>query len=502
MIKSNLKKIAAIGMCCSLVASGSVWAMLSDTPRDDRLRNVLIDTDNPILKNQMEIDQFLFVTNVEDIENAGFTVTHTSPQENYVEIGILPYNEVNSEYLYNIFGKDKIKVVEGVQAVLLPISAEYTRPQTDGIAIKVNSKWLQLDVEPFIENGRTLVPLRGVMEELGAEVTWNGTERSVEVNKEDISIKLLIGNDNALVTRKTKGEISEENIKLDVPAKIVNDRTFIPGRFVSETIGANVDWDHNLRAMIVETDTTNEDGIENTDEEISIDYEVVDTNDIEENENLSKWYQENSDKKGIYYINDGEWKYVLVAAGEKPTGGYHVKVDKVYKTTPETAYVNAKIISPDKDSMVTMALTYPRVLIRFYKSDTEKVEGKFIDSKTIVNDQQDDIGKSLKTMGKAISVDEVKEMKLYTLMQEEIKTFTDYEIEKIIDVLNINPTYTGAYITLLAGNNIQITLKDGGNISITSYGNKEHVILSGEINGQYIGYCIVAPSVGSILLEN
>lgn len=54
---------------------------------------------------------------------------------------------------------------------------------------------------------------------------------------------------------------------------------------------------------------------------------------------------------------------------------------------------------------------------------------------------------------------------------------------------------------MLAGNNIKIKLKDGTIVTVTSYGNENHVVLSGEVNGEYVGGCIIAPEVGKILLD-
>ncbi|MBE6043173.1 copper amine oxidase N-terminal domain-containing protein [Clostridium sporogenes] len=65
------------------------------------------------------------------------------------------------------------------------------------VRVKVNGEFLQLDVDPFIENNRTLIPLRGVMESLGAEVKWNQEEQKVEVYTEDVTIELVIGEDTA-----------------------------------------------------------------------------------------------------------------------------------------------------------------------------------------------------------------------------------------------------------------------------------------------------------------
>lgn len=367
--------------------------------------------------------------------------------------------------------------------------------QKKGVTIILNGKELKLDVEPFIENDRTLIPVRGVMEGLGAVVGWNAKDRVVTVDKEDISIKLTIGSDVAVVTREG---VKEEKIKLDVPAMIVNDRTFIPGRFVTETIGADVNWKPEIRAMVINTKKDAEPEYESGQ---IIEYEIVNAKEISENETLSKWYENNYKEKGIYSIADGEWMYVLVAAGEKNTGGYNVEVDSVVKTSSDTAYVYARLISPDMHSIVTMAFTYPNVLIKFNKNDIVLVEGEIVDNKYNKEPIKDETGESLMEMGKAIPVELVKEMKLYTLFDEEIKTFTKEETEKIIDILNSSKTYTGAYIAMLAGNNIKMKLNTGEMLTLTSYGNEEHVILSGEVNGEYVGGCIIAPEVGKILLD-
>lgn len=71
--------------------------------------------DENILNKQRDIDQYVFDQYKDEIAEKGFEVTHTGTFQNYVEIGIMPYNAENTEYLYNIFGRDIIKVVEGRQ---------------------------------------------------------------------------------------------------------------------------------------------------------------------------------------------------------------------------------------------------------------------------------------------------------------------------------------------------------------------------------------------------
>lgn len=513
MKKLNLKKAAAIGMCCAIVSSGAAFAMTRDNLHVEVLPRIEIGIDDALLQKQREIDRHVFSTHAADIAQLGFTVTHTGPKENYIEVGILPYSEANANYLYKVLGKDKVRVVEGVQAILLPTNLIDTGNKAidnDGLKvnrgpinmqsaqIQINGRLISVDVEPFIENSRTLIPLRGVMENLGARVEWHPAQRIAEVKTDDINIKLVIGEDTAKVIRNIDGVLKEEIIKLDVAAKLVDNRTFIPGRFVAETLGAKVQWDNSSRRMIIETDNRYHIiGVER-----AIDFEVVNPWNISSNENLYKWYQENFRREGIHTMVDGQWRYVLLSAGEKPTGGYSVQVTSITEVTPGTAYIHGVLNVPGMEDFVTQAFTYPSALVRFNKGNIEKLQGDLVDtSQNPGNVFEEEIGKSLKEMGKSISVDSIKEMKLYSLMDEELKIFSKEEISKIVLHLNSNPTYNGAYIMMLAGNNIKITLNNGDIIQLTSYGFKDHVILSGKINGEYVSHCIVSPEVGVILLS-
>lgn len=93
------------------------------------------------------------------------------------------------------------------------------------------------DQKPFIDTSvnRTYVPVRFVSEALGAEVGWDQTTKTVTINKDDQQILLTIDSDKATVG-------ADQVVTLDAPAALVNDRTVVPLRFVSEVLGAKVDW--------------------------------------------------------------------------------------------------------------------------------------------------------------------------------------------------------------------------------------------------------------------
>ena len=106
-------------------------------------------------------------------------------------------------------------------------------------------------VEAQIINSRTMVPMRKIFELLGASIEWNGETQTVLATKNSTTIKLQIGNEVAEVNRNGKNE----KVKLDSKPIIVNSRTLVPLRFISESLDKQVGWDsENQTAIIVDYD--------------------------------------------------------------------------------------------------------------------------------------------------------------------------------------------------------------------------------------------------------
>ena len=111
------------------------------------------------------------------------------------------------------------------------------------VSVKINGEIQTYDQPPVILNDRTLVPLRGIFEALGAVVSWDEKNRTVTATKDGNMIKLTIGSKIALKNGLT--------INLDQPPQLINDRTMVPVRFVSEALGAEVDWDETTRTVSI-----------------------------------------------------------------------------------------------------------------------------------------------------------------------------------------------------------------------------------------------------------
>jgi lactocepin len=113
----------------------------------------------------------------------------------------------------------------------------------DSPYINVNGISKAIDSEgsrPVIKNGRTLLPVRVLIESLGGSVSWNADTRQVGIELNGHSILLTIDSNCALVDG-IKTKIDPSN--LEVVPVIINGRTYLPVRFIAENLGAMVDWD-------------------------------------------------------------------------------------------------------------------------------------------------------------------------------------------------------------------------------------------------------------------
>ncbi len=122
-------------------------------------------------------------------------------------------------------------------AVFLLTSLTANPAFADGIHVHVNQEDVNFpDAKPYInEDGRTMVPLRFISEQLGASVTWDGQKKQVNMQMNSRTISLPIGEKVIYVDHSP--------IPFDTMAVILENRTMVPLRFISEAFGARVHWD-------------------------------------------------------------------------------------------------------------------------------------------------------------------------------------------------------------------------------------------------------------------
>lgn len=131
---------------------------------------------------------------------------------------------------------EEIKDIKALRTVLGGETV-YIARGAEEIGVTIGGEYLDFDVTPMMETGRVLVPMRQIFEALGADLTWDAETSTVTAVKGDTTITLTIGSAEALKNGKT--------ITLDVPAKLVNGRTMIPIRFISESLGYDVKWNND-----------------------------------------------------------------------------------------------------------------------------------------------------------------------------------------------------------------------------------------------------------------
>lgn len=135
------------------------------------------------------------------------------------------------------------------------VSTEKTTEETqvktdDSIKVVVDGKEIIFtDQAPIIKNDRTMIPLRGVLETLGIDIVWNAEEQSITAKRGDSYALFKIG--------ETTLKIAEGEINLDVAPEIINDRTMIPLRAVTESFGAEVAWDADTKTVTITDEIAN-----------------------------------------------------------------------------------------------------------------------------------------------------------------------------------------------------------------------------------------------------
>ena len=131
-------------------------------------------------------------------------------------------------------------------ALSMPVFAD------DVITVLVNGEQVTFtDVAPYIEEGRTLVPMRTIFETLGAVVEWDGETKTI-ISYDPVS--------NVSITMQADSKtmfINEEPVELDVPATIVGDRTVVPLRAIAEGMNSNVGWDQDTKTVTIEKNINN-----------------------------------------------------------------------------------------------------------------------------------------------------------------------------------------------------------------------------------------------------
>lgn len=114
------------------------------------------------------------------------------------------------------------------------------------ITVRVNgNNVLFADTHPQKVEGRVLVPIRGVLEDIGADISWNEATQTVKAKVGERDLEIRLGSRTALVNGQT--------VSLRVPAMRIGGSTMVPLRFISEALGASVEWSEPRQMVSITT---------------------------------------------------------------------------------------------------------------------------------------------------------------------------------------------------------------------------------------------------------
>ena len=128
-------------------------------------------------------------------------------------------------------------------ALIFSLIPVYASPQTDDVTVYMNGEKMEFDVPPVIINDRTMVPMRAIFEKLGCIVAWDDSSQQAIGFKNGKKVVVSIGNNTAYVDGKFQ--------EIDQPPVLLNDRTLVPLRFVSEAYGCEVGWDDATQTVTI-----------------------------------------------------------------------------------------------------------------------------------------------------------------------------------------------------------------------------------------------------------
>ena len=214
-------------------------------------------------------DSFIIIL---DRTPPGILVNSTSPSTPnlFIKLNIKTVDAVNlyingdkkeetecTEFIKLKIGKNIINIVaedEAGNKAVKDIIIAYSPLPPSKLQLFIGKKYLYInslkkimDTAPIIRNGRTLLPVRAIIESLGGKIFWKKENREVTILINGVEIHLFIGKNRATVNGK--GVPIDKNEK--VYPIIINSRTYLPLRFIVENIGGSVEWNAQERKVTI-----------------------------------------------------------------------------------------------------------------------------------------------------------------------------------------------------------------------------------------------------------
>ena len=215
-----MKKVIVLALAAALLVSGNVMAAEEENTADSQEAVVTSVAQEETTEEAAEEEVTTEEATEEDATSEEeVTEEDATSEEEVTEEEATEEDATNEEATEEETSQEDAEEAEE-KAVVVNI---------DGIVLEI------ADQQPIIEGDRVLVPLRAIFEALDAEVEWDQETKTVTAQKGENTIQLTIG--------ETAYTVNGEAKEMDVAAQLVNDRTLVPIRVVSESLACEVEWD-------------------------------------------------------------------------------------------------------------------------------------------------------------------------------------------------------------------------------------------------------------------
>lgn len=178
---------------------------------------------------------YILVNGINAIEtNLEFKVLSRADEMNTDDIEIMFWEDDTKFYIRNyniIISTDK-------ESLYVAMKELENTPK-----VKYQDTYLAFKQPPVIEEDRTLIPIRFLFEQMGATVDWNGETQTATISQNNTAVAFSIND--------TEADVNGQTVSMDVPARLINDKTMVPVRFLSENLGYTVDWDGEKRIITI-----------------------------------------------------------------------------------------------------------------------------------------------------------------------------------------------------------------------------------------------------------
>ncbi len=192
-------------------------------------KNAMIDGKETTLDNMVASENHLLYISMEDLEKLfSYNVSYDKKNNNTV----LTVTADTPKPVKTITPPDMLLGTESPRSVNVIVGDEELRIEADNKPVVFD------DMKPFIdEEDRTQVPIRALAEMLNCQVIWNQQTQGVTIIDTDGTVITIEIGDNKIFA-------DGEMIEMDTVAKVINNRAYLPLRFVSEALGLNVFWEY------------------------------------------------------------------------------------------------------------------------------------------------------------------------------------------------------------------------------------------------------------------